>query len=153
MSSSDFEFHDAKENDIEEWLLLASKLLEDTSEPELRSDYQQMMSSSKYRNILVRKDQVCIGFIDISLRSEYVEGATSTPVGYIEGIFIEEAYRKNGIARKLMEMAEEWFISKGCKEIGSDTWEWNKDSQEFHKKLGFIEEDILVHFIKTIGDK
>lgn len=153
MNLNDFQFHDAEEKDLDDWLLLASKLLKDTSEVELRKDYHLMMASAKYRNILVRTNQLCIGYIDISIRSEYVEGATSSPAGYIEGIYIEDAYRKKGIARVLMEKAEAWFLENGCKEVGSDTWDWNKDSQEFHKKLGFKEEDVLVHFIKTIDKK
>lgn len=153
MNLIDFQFHDAETKDEEDWLSLASKLLKDTSEEELRKDYQLMMTSEKYRNILVRNNKICIAFIDISIRSEYVEGATSSPTGYIEGIYVEDTYRKNGIARALMKKAETWFVEKGCNEVGSDTWDWNKDSQEFHKKLGFKEEDVLVHFIKTISKK
>ncbi|MGI9550535.1 MAG: hypothetical protein ACR2MT_05005 [Aurantibacter sp.] len=28
---------------------------------------------------------------------------------------------------------------------------WNKSSIEFHKRMGFKDEDTLVHFIKEIG--
>ncbi len=34
--------------------------------------------------------------------------------------------------------------------MGSDSWEWNKATVAFHQKIGFKEEDTLVHFIKDI---
>ena len=151
MNLNEFQFVEAGINDLNAWITLSDKLFKDTNKDELQKDYHQMMSSEKHRNILVKNKQTFIGFIDISIRTEYVEGASSSPIGYIEGIYIEAQFRKMGIARKLIKLAEDWFVEKGCKEVGSDTWDWNKDAQEFHKRLGFKEEDVLVHFIKKIG--
>ncbi len=39
-----------------------------------------------------------IGFAQCGLRHDYVEGAITSPVGYLERIFIREEYRKNGYA-------------------------------------------------------
>ena len=91
-----------------------------------------------------------IGFINLSLKYDHILGTTSYPTAYVEGIFVKEQYRKNKVARKLMVAGEDWAKSKGCKEMGSDTELSNKSSQAFHKKLGFKEKNILVHFIKKI---
>lgn len=87
----------------------------------------------------------------MSLKFEHVHEATSTPVGYLEGIFVKEKYRKLGIAKKMYEAGEKWAKSKGCLQMGSDTWDWNKDSVLFHKKLGFKIANPIIHFIKNIG--
>lgn len=36
------------------------------------------------------------------LRHDYVEGTESNPVGYLEGIFVVEKERKQGIAKELL---------------------------------------------------
>lgn len=91
-----------------------------------------------------------IGFIQISIRTDYVNGSTNSPVGFIEGIFVDENYRKKGIARKLVDRAVCYFKNEGIKEIASDVLIDNIDSQNFHKSIGFEEIERVVCYIKRI---
>lgn|SRR5690554_581457 len=91
-----------------------------------------------------------IGFIQISIRTDYVNGSTTSPVGFIEGIFVDENYRKKGIARKLVDRAVSYFKNEGIKEIASDVLIDNIDSQNFHKSIGFEEIERVVCYIKRI---
>ena len=99
---------------------------------------------------LAKADDDYAGFINVSLRHEFVQGAKSYPIGYVEGIFVKEQYRNKGIAKMLIQAGEEWAKSKGCKEIASDTEIDNKTSQKFHDKLGFKKTGVIVHFVKKI---
>jgi aminoglycoside 6'-N-acetyltransferase I len=137
--------------DFNAWLDMGLMLWSKYSRAKLKKEFEGIFKSKREETFLcIDKEGKYVGFINISLRYEFVPGATSSPVGYVEGIFVKKEYRKNGIAKKLIDTGEEWAKSKGCKEIGSDTELHNKPSQEFHKKLGFIENEILVHFIKKI---
>ena len=40
------------------------------------------------------------GFAQCGLRFDYVEGTDSSPVGYLEGIFVLEEYKKRGYAKE-----------------------------------------------------
>lgn len=91
-----------------------------------------------------------IGFIQLSLRTDYVEGTTSTPVVYIEGLYIDPLHRMEGIAHQLVKKAEAWGFEKNCTEIASDTGLTNTNSIEFHKSIGFKEVNRVVCFSKTI---
>src|SRR5690554_1195282 len=91
-----------------------------------------------------------IGFIQISIRTDYVNGSTNSPVGFIEGIFVDENYRKKDIARKLVDRADSYFKNEGIKEIASDVLIDNIDSQNFHKSIGFEEIERVVCYIKRI---
>ena len=67
-----------------------------------------------------------------SLRHDYVEGCETSPVGYLEGVGVREAYRRQGIAGKLVSECEQWAREKGCTEFASDCELTNASSLDFH---------------------
>jgi len=91
-----------------------------------------------------------VGFAQCSLRYDYVEGTESSPVGYLEGIYVKDEYRKKGIGKKLLIQCEEWARSKGCSEFASDCELDNKESLKFHLKLGFEEANRIICFKKNL---
>ena len=84
------------------------------------------------------------------LRHDYVEGCESSPVGYLEGVSIQEEYRHQGIARKLVSECEQWAREKGCTEFASDCELTNTASLKFHLSIGFQEENRIICFRKTL---
>jgi aminoglycoside 6'-N-acetyltransferase I len=92
-----------------------------------------------------------VGFITLSLRYEYVEGTQTSPVGYVEGIWVAEGCRKEGVGRKLVEAGEQWSREKGCREMASDAELHNWLSQAFHERLGFEEVNRVVCYKKGIN--
>ena len=91
-----------------------------------------------------------VAMLSLSLRRDYVEGTRRSPVGYIEGIYVEPEYRKTGIARELIGFAKEWSREMGCEEIASDCYLDNSTSRAFHKAVGFSEAGVNVHFTMDI---
>jgi len=140
-----------QEKDFDDLLKMSQKLWKDFEVDELRKLLQQIKEQDHQRIILAKKaHQESIGFVIVSIRSDYVEGAEKSPTGYLEGIFVEQEYRKSGIARTLVKLGETWLKEHDCTQIGSDTWLSNTASRSFHKQLGFWEEEELVHFLKDI---
>ncbi|MEX0287667.1 MAG: aminoglycoside 6'-N-acetyltransferase [Flavobacteriaceae bacterium] len=144
------EYSKYKAHFFEEYFEMAKVLFPNYSRKELKKDLEHAVSSEKHETFFAIQKETIMGFVNVSVRSDYVEGATSSPVGYLEALFVKPEFRKQGIAKYLSEIAEKWAVAQGCSQMGSDTWDWNKSSIEFHKKIGFKEEDILVHFIKDI---
>jgi aminoglycoside 6'-N-acetyltransferase I len=89
------------------------------------------------------------GFLEAGTRA-YAEGCEGSPVGYIEGWYVDEDLRKQGIGKALVEAAEEWARSQGLTEIASDTWLENEASIQAHLKMGYEEAERLVHFVKKL---
>ncbi|MDQ6767610.1 MAG: GNAT family N-acetyltransferase [Candidatus Eremiobacteraeota bacterium] len=88
------------------------------------------------------------GFLEVGLR-DYADGCDSSPVGYIEGWYVEPAIRRSGVGRQLVEAAESWARSKGCSEMASDALIENVDSQLAHARLGYAEVERQVCFRKS----
>lgn len=91
-----------------------------------------------------------IGFAHAMLRHDYVEGTSSSPVGYLEGIFVKAEFRQQGIASQLLQACENWAKSKGCTELASDAELTNTQSQAFHLSIGFKKANTIVCFTKSI---
>lgn len=84
------------------------------------------------------------------LRHDYVEGCETSPVGYLEGIYVEEKFRMAGVARSLCRQCEEWAKEQGCSEFASDCELTNETSLKFHLSIGFDEENRIICFRKNI---
>lgn len=91
-----------------------------------------------------------IGFAQCQLRYDYVEGTESSPVGYLEGIFVKEEYRNNGYAKSLLQECEKWTMLKGCSEFASDCELNNNNSFNFHLTAGFKEANRIICFTKKL---
>lgn len=136
--------------DLDAVTTLACKLWPDEDRSTLRQDFATLIDNNAHGILVYRRENTVIGFIHISLRNDYVEGSTTSPVGYIEGIYVEEAFRLQRVGHELIRGAEAWARKRGCIEIGSDVELHNAASQDFHKQVGFIESNRVVMYIKTI---
>jgi aminoglycoside 6'-N-acetyltransferase I len=89
------------------------------------------------------------GFLEVSLRSR-ANGCDSTPVGYIEGWYVDEDVRCQGVGRELVQAAEAWARLRGCRQMASDAELWNELSHRVHGALGYQETARLVLFKKDL---
>jgi aminoglycoside 6'-N-acetyltransferase I len=91
-----------------------------------------------------------VAFAQCQLRHDYVEGTETSPVGYLEGIFVDEAHRHRGVAAALLRACEAWAKEKGCAEFASDCELDNADSLRFHLAVGFQEANRIICFTKKL---
>lgn len=91
-----------------------------------------------------------VGFAQCQLRRDYVEGTETSPVGYLEGIFVVPQFRNKGIAQKLLQKCENWSKEQGCKEFASDCQLDNLQSLCFHMHTGFTEANRIICFTKKL---
>ena len=99
---------------------------------------------------LVLPEEKCTGFAQCQLRHDYVEGTDSSPVGYLEGIYVAPEYRRRGYARRLLSACESWVREQGCSEFASDCELINPDSLRFHLHMGFAEANRIICFTKKL---
>jgi len=146
----DFTVEEISKNHLSKLMEMVIKLWPDCNYEEEFENCLKIKKSNNQKIFVAKSDANYVAFIQLSLRTDHVEGTTSSPVVYIEGLYVEPHYRNQGIAKHLVKKAEEWGHVKGCKEIASDTELNNTNGIEFHKSIGFKEVNRLVCFSKTI---
>jgi aminoglycoside 6'-N-acetyltransferase I len=82
-------------------------------------------------------DGTLTGFLEAGLRSCADGCDEAHAVGYVEGWYVVEKWRRQGIGAALLHAAEDWARGQGCIEMASDTGIDNAVSQGAHEALGF----------------
>lgn len=140
----------AQKKDIKMLASLAVQLWPYHTQKELEEEFSGLMEDGKTVFFLCEQGGSTAGFAQCSLRNDYAEGTESSPVGYLEGIFVCPAYRKQGYARRLLSACESWAEEQGCLEFASDCELHNKDSLHFHLQAGFVEANRIICFVKQL---
>lgn len=117
---------------------------------ELRADFGAIMAKPDAAFFAAITAERAVGFAQCQLRHDYVEGTESSPVGYLEGIFVKEDHRGKGLASKLLVACESWAREQGCREFASDCELHNTGSLQFHLNLGFEEAGRIICFTKKL---
>lgn len=91
------------------------------------------------------------GFAEAAVRGDYVNGTSSSPVAFLEGIYVAPAFRRTGIARELIAAVSRWAKRSGLTELASDADVGNETSHAMHLALGFEETERVVFFRKLLG--
>ena len=129
---------------------LALRLWPDNEPSDLEVELAPLLSSPNAALFLACDNETPIGFAQCQLRHDYVEGTESSPVGYLEGIFVAESHRHHGFARLLLSACEVWARTKGCREFASDCELTNTESLRFHLHTGFTEANRIICFTKQL---
>ena len=135
-----------RSDDYVEWRRMRSALWPDQTEADmaawlLRRDSAVFVAESA-------PGRLC-GFIELGERP-YADGCDTSPLGYIEGWYVDADARRQRIGAQLIETAEAWAREQGYRELGSDTQLDNMISQAAHQRLGFEETERLVTYRKLL---
>lgn len=82
----------------------------------------------------------CFGTVVCKIEKRPSDG---TERGYIAMLVVEQAYRKQGIGKKLVELAIHEMIEKGAQEISLEAEVTNKGALRLYESLGFIRDKRL----------
>lgn len=129
---------------------LALLLWPDHTLEEFIQEMRQLILQDDSNVFIAYQNDEAIGFAQCQLRYDYVEGTSSSPVGYLEGLFVKKEFRKQGFAKKLVNGCENWSKEKGCREFASDCELENEQSLAMHLKLGFVEANRIICFKKDL---
>lgn len=116
----------------------------------LETEFSEGIKNNKSVFFIKYSNTLPVGFAQCGLRTDYVEGTDTSPVGYLEGIFVKTDYRNRGYAKELLSACEKWAKDMGCSEFASDCELDNIGSLKFHLAMGFDEANRIICFKKSI---
>ena len=96
-----------------------------------------------------REDGSVAGFVEVGSRP-YADGCETSPVGYIEALYVDPDVRRSGYGRDLLKAAENWARGRGYHEMASDALLDNEISHAAHYRAGYEEVDRVVQFRKGL---
>ena len=117
---------------------------------ELTDEFRELTESGESVCFLKYVGEKPVAFAQCQLRHDYVEGTETSPVGYLEGVFVREPLRGRGVAKALLETCQAWAKEMGCAEFASDCELDNEDSLKFHMAMGFEEANRIICFKKEL---
>lgn len=129
---------------------LAVRLWEHHTANELEEELRRVICLTQAAVFIAYCGNIAIGFAQCQLRFDYVEGTSSSPVVYLEGLYVDEMYRGRQVASRLLHECEVWAAAMGCSEFASDCDLDNVKSLQFHLKSGFIEANRIICFVKQL---
>ncbi len=95
-------------------------------------------------------DGAAVGFAELAIR-KYANGCETRPVPFLEGVWVNALFRRQGISARLIAHIEAFLAARGFREIGSDTQIDNRPSQAAHVAWGFSETERVMYFRKTLN--
>ena len=136
--------------DLASWMAMRLTLWPDADDTvdallaQLEEDHQVVL-------LAFDADGRAIGFAEATLRHDYVNGTESSPVGFLEGLYVIPAARRSGVGRALVDAVERWTRERGCQELASDALIDNTASHAAHAAYGFEETERVVYFRKALA--
>ena len=140
-------------DDAPAWIAMRAQLWPDESAALLVQDAKAYFASAGRAVALLAfaGGTEAVGFAEATIRTDYVNGTDSSPVGFLEGWYVAPGWRARGIGRALVAAVEQWTRDAGCAELASDTWLDHVDSQRAHVACGFEETERIVYFRKRLS--
>jgi aminoglycoside 6'-N-acetyltransferase I len=131
------------------WMAMRSALWPEMTEADNLRETGKLEAKAFVR-IALNTEGRPVGFAEATLRTDYVNGCETSPVEFLEGIYVEPRARRQGVAKELVAEVEGWALGHGCREFASDAFLDNEASHRMHRGLGFMETERVVYFRKDL---
>ena len=136
------------------WLELRRALWPHASADEHRAEMARFLDErQRHAQFVARAGAEAVGLAEASLRSDYVNGTSSSPVAFLEGLYVLPAARRRGVARRLVAEVAAWSRAAGCTELASDALLANEAGHALHRALGFEETERVVFFRRALAER
>lgn len=105
----------------------------------------QAVISNKENIFIAESGGAKLGYIELGIQDDYF---TDRKQAYISAIAVSEKSEGKGIAKILMNHAEEWAINQGLTQVSLDVFLKNKKAIDVYEHLGFQKE--IVKMVKSL---
>lgn len=106
--------------------------------PELsKKDYKSLLKDENHITLVAETDNGIAGCCKAQIFSGGDEVWTPRTCIFIYEIYVEPSFRRNGVAKSLLEEISKIAIKKGATLIELDVWSFNEPALRLYEQLGF----------------
>lgn len=141
------------ERDTDAWATMRAELWPESSVEEHRSEVVALLTDGSNNStafVAIDSEGRTIGFAEAALRHDYVNGCDTSPVAFLEGIYVSPQFQGTGAGKNLALAVKSWARERGCAELASDALIDNHASLAFHAAIGFAETERVVYFRQAL---
>jgi aminoglycoside 6'-N-acetyltransferase I len=140
----------ASAQDLSEWVRLRTLLWPECPPDEQAAETRAMLDAKDMTAFVAEREGGGLGgFVEVRLRP-YADGCSTSPVGFVEGWYVDAELRRVGVGASLVRAAEQWARSRGCSEMASDAELHNQVSHAAHEGLGYEGFERVVRYRKRL---
>jgi aminoglycoside 6'-N-acetyltransferase I len=133
------------------WLELRAELWSAPREEELAEMAAMAAAPQHYGAFVAYSEQrEPLALAEVARRVDYVNGAQTSPLAFLEALCVVPHARGRGIATALVAQVCRWAKEQGLRELASDAAFENVTSHGVHRALGFEETERVVFYRKPI---
>jgi len=138
-------------SDRPEWMRMRAALWSEYTPGDHRNEMNEYLrEKSAVAFVAQRPNGRLAGFVEATIRP-HADACDTSPVGYVEGWYVDPDVRLGGTGRRLVRAAERWARERGCLEMGSDCLVENEGSLRAHLAIGYEERERLIHFRRWLA--
>jgi ribosomal-protein-alanine N-acetyltransferase len=132
-----YEFHEFHVRGIPDRLVALEKI-DSHHAKELRRNLRKIMRSKSSVILVAEIANQMVGLAEVHLREDKPHPAkVSYRHGHLQSLVVSRAFRRRGVGRQLVEVAEKWAKEKGASEMRLDIWEFGEGPLHFYERLGY----------------
>jgi len=137
-------------DDLPQWVALRIALWPDEDAVQITREAPTLLTQPDMLVVVAREGETVIGFTEAAIRRDYVNGCETSPVAFVEGIYVSPGQRRRGVARAMIAAVEDWARRQGLSELAAAALLDNAQSHAMHNALGFGETERVVYFRKAL---
>jgi len=99
--------------------------------------------------VVAELDRDIVGWLWLRTEKDRTSGER---FGYVKSIYVKKEYRKSGIGRRLIRVAEERFLRKGLARMNLIVNPSNREAVLFFREMGFEESSLTMRRKLAAGD-
>jgi aminoglycoside 6'-N-acetyltransferase I len=143
-----------RRSQLDDWKRMRAALWPDCPDQDHARDMADILGDPEFNAAFLAHapDGLPVGFLEVAIRLT-AEGCRPGRIGYLEGWYVEPAWRGRGMGAALIAEAESWALARGCREMASDAYADNQGSRAAHQRLGYQEVALLAHFRKDLNPR
>ena len=100
------------------------------------SEYFEEKQAARRSEVFLAFDgEDAVGCTIVSILDDYRNYVFNTPTAWVNAVYVRPAYRRRGIARRLMQMAIDWSRDRGCIRVRLRS---SDEGVHLYTALGFV---------------